>query len=216
MAIMHFLQGTYSGRLGETVGAGWKGKKTVRTAAVSIHDAKSSSQINVRNGFSIISKLASATNDIWLKTYFGKAKKMSAYNMLLKSCKSFFAVSPQDPLNIQFPQNYLGATVAPSSTPTLSGQTLTVVMPAAPTLAQGTPTKYMVAALQVIESTDADGNTRKTAEAVADVVDTTSSTVTVTLTLPVTVASGDTIYIYTQAGTASKVNYSYSTSVTAS
>lgn len=216
MAIMHFLQGTYSGKLGETVGAGWKGQRTTRTMPISVHDAKSSSQINVRNCFAIISKISSAINTVWLKKYFGDVKKMSAYNVLLKNNKTLFTTSPIDPSVVQFPQSYLGSPTPPSVTPTISDATVSLSMPPAATLSQGTVTEYVVAAFVPTETTDSDGNTRISGHCVSTVVAADSSAVAVTLTLPVTPATGDKVYVYSQAGDGKRVNYSSVATITVS
>lgn len=216
MAVMHFLQGTYSGKLGDTVGAGWKGQKTIRTMPISVHDKKSDSQIGVRNGFTVISKIASAVNELWLKTYFANVKKMSPYNLVLKNNKAFFAQKPLDPAVIQLPQSYLGAPTPPSVAPTVSGSTVTLSMPAAAELSQGTVTEYIVAVFQQIISTDDAGVERFSGECMAKKVTASSSAVEVTITLPIVPASGDKLYVYTQAGDGKKTNYSSVATITVS
>ena len=203
MAIQNFIQGTVRGKIGGHIGGSWKNKKTQRAYPDKVHDAHSDAQVTVRDNFRAVTDIAKAINDVWSKKYFGKLKSMSGYNNFVKNQKGKMNASDFSPTEIQFPQSYLGAPVAPSSTPTVSDSTVTVAMPAPTALALGTPTEYLVAVYD-------PQNKIAVAKAV------TAAAVSVELILPVTPNAGDKLYVYTQAGDGTRVNFSNATELTVS
>lgn len=201
MAIQNFIQGTVRGKIGGHIGGSWKNKKTQRAYPDKVHDAHSESQVTVRDNFRAVTDVAKAINDVWSKKYFGKLKNMSGYNNFVKNQKGKMNASDFSPAEIQFPQSYLGAPIAPSSTPTVADGTVSVAMPAPTELALGTPSEYLVAVYDP-----------KNKIAVAKAV--TAEATTVSLLLPVAPVAGDKIYVYTQAGDGTRVNFSTATEIT--
>lgn len=204
MAVTYWLGGSFAGKAGGYVGSNWKGIKTVR----SVPDPKktrpepSDAQQGIRTKFRMITDVAKSINDIWLKKYFKNVKKMSPYNYFVKASKEAMQGEEADPLNIQFPQSYLGAPIAFAETPTISGATVSLSVPAPSELSLGTPTEYVISVYEPEINV-----------AVAKVVPASASSVSITL--PKEPTAGTSVYAYLQAGDGSKVNFSSVTSITA-
>ena len=93
------LLGGYSGKLGTTVGATWKGINVVRTYQPNVANPNTQKQRDHRTKFSDIAKLGSFYLDTMVKPFWERgAKKMSGYNafvranvLSMKDSQSFFA-----------------------------------------------------------------------------------------------------------------------------
>lgn len=197
MAITSWIGGSFAGKVGGYVGSNWKGIKTMRSTRNPQKKAPdpTEKQLSVQSKFSMVTAIASSVNDSWLKKYWRNVKKMTPYNYFVKACKEAMSADSVDPAKVIFPQNYLGAPISPTAAPTISGATVSVAVPAAAELSLGTPTEYVVVAYSPAINV-----------AVSKVV--AAAETTVTLTLPQTPESGETIYVYLQAGNGEKVNFS--------
>lgn len=204
MAVTYWLGGSFAGKAGGYVGSNWKGIKTVR----SVPDPKktrpepSTAQQGIRTKFRMVTDVAKSVNDIWLKKYFKDVKKMSPYNYFVKASKEAMQGAEPDPLNIQFPQTYLGAPIAFATAPTISGATVSASVPAPTELSMGTPTEYVISVYEPEINV-----------AVAKVVP--ASEGSVSITLPKAPTAGTKVYVYLQAGDGSRVNFSSVVSVSA-
>lgn len=204
MAVTYWLGGSFAGKAGGYVGSNWKGIKTVRSVAdpKKTKPEPSDAQKGVRTKFKMVTDVAKSVNDIWLKKYFKDVKKMSPYNYFVKASKEAMQSENANPAEIQFPQSYLGAPIAPAETPTISGATVSVSVPAPAPLSLGTPTEYVISAYEPAINV-----------AVAKVVD--AEAATVSITLPKAPETGESVYIYLQAGDGKRTNFSSVTEIDA-
>ena len=80
------LLGGYSGKLGTTVGASWKGINVVRTYQPNVANPNTQAQHQQRTIFSDFSKLASFILPDFIKPLWNsRAKKMSGYNAFIQA-----------------------------------------------------------------------------------------------------------------------------------
>jgi hypothetical protein len=193
MARLNWLGGSYSGKLGASVGGSWKGTKTAREYREKIHDAKTESQLDVRALFRAAGKIAKATNANWLNVYWKKVKKMTPYNYFIKANKPAFQKSGVAYADLKFPSGNLGQPLTFASAPSLSGSTISLTFPAPSALEGGTPTKYMMAIYDPSSE-----------EARAVVFDAAAGAKELSFAVAPT---GTNVYVFAQAGTASDVNY---------
>ena len=115
MAIMNLLTGSWSGKVGQTVGSKWKNKNTIRTYAIPTY-TDTPAQVHVRTFFRDMSKfLALFTAE--LKTLSSlNTTGMSVRNAIIKANKGLFAGDDFDPADL---------IINKGSLPNLSGYTVT-------------------------------------------------------------------------------------------
>lgn len=219
MAVTRWAGVRVSGTATNTTFSNWKGISTMRGPRAESKTSKpaSDAQAVIRDNFSMLGKIGKSINEVWLKKYFGKVKKMTAYNYFLKANGAMIANSSATATNVQFPQSYLGVPLAFTADPTLSANEITLALPAPSALSLGTPTEYLVVALLEKAITVVSSGTTTTKYdyiAVSSVY--TAAAGTKTLTLPATPATGDKLTVYFQAGNGTYVNYSSATAITIS
>jgi len=83
MGILNFLKGTYSGKVGATVGAKWKNKGTVRTFAIP-SNPNTPAQQAVRSGFKTLSSFVSLFSDRISRLTALDTRGMSVRNAIIK------------------------------------------------------------------------------------------------------------------------------------
>jgi len=83
MGILNFLKGTYSGKVGATVGSKWKNKGTVRTFAIP-SNPNTPAQQNVRNGFKTLSSFVSLFSVLISRLTALDTRGMSVRNAIIK------------------------------------------------------------------------------------------------------------------------------------
>lgn len=83
MGILNFLKGSYSGKVGATVGAKWKNKGTVRTYAVPANP-RTPAQQNTRTGFAEVSSFVALFADQIKRLTALDTRSMSVRNAILK------------------------------------------------------------------------------------------------------------------------------------
>lgn len=85
------ILGGFSNRVGNVVGSSWKGIATMRVLPLSVSNPRTAAQINVRENFSGITKLASALLTSIVKPLNDRfAVRMSGYNLFIQRNKSAF------------------------------------------------------------------------------------------------------------------------------
>lgn len=85
------ILGGFSNRVGNVVGSSWKGIATMRVLPLSVSNPRTSAQINVRENFSGITKLASALLTSIVKPLNDRfAVRMSGYNLFIQRNKNAF------------------------------------------------------------------------------------------------------------------------------
>ena len=85
------ILGGFSNRVGNVVGSSWKGIATMRVLPLSVSNPRTAAQINVRENFSGITKLASALLTSIVKPLNDRfAVRMSGYNLFIqRNSKAF-------------------------------------------------------------------------------------------------------------------------------
>lgn len=85
------ILGGFSNRVGNVVGSSWKGIATMRVLPLSVSNPRTAAQINVRENFSGITKLASALLTSIVKPLNDRfAVRMSGYNLFIQRNKNAF------------------------------------------------------------------------------------------------------------------------------
>ena len=85
------ILGGFSNRVGNVVGSSWKGIATMRVLPLSVSNPRTAAQINVRENFSGITKLASALLTSIVKPLNDRfAVRMSGYNLFIQRNKNVF------------------------------------------------------------------------------------------------------------------------------
>src|SRR5574344_1915775 len=85
------ILGGFSNRVGNVVGSSWKGIATMRVLPLSVSNPRTAAQINVRENFSGITKMASALLTSIVKPLNDRfAVRMSGYNLFIqRNSKAF-------------------------------------------------------------------------------------------------------------------------------
>src|SRR5574344_1106330 len=79
------ILGGFSNRVGNVVGSSWKGIATMRVLPLSVSNPRTAAQINVRENFSGITKMASALLTSIVKPLNDRfAVRMSGYNLFIQ------------------------------------------------------------------------------------------------------------------------------------
>lgn len=85
------ILGGFSNRVGNVVGSSWKGIATMRVLPLSVSNPRTAAQINVRENFSGITKMASALLTSIVKPLNDRfAVRMSGYNLFIQRNKNAF------------------------------------------------------------------------------------------------------------------------------
>jgi len=216
MAVTRWAGVRVSGTATNTTFSNWKGISTMRGPRAENKTSKpaSESQSVIRDNFSMLGKIGKAINEVWLKKYFGKVKKMTAYNYFLKANGAMIANSSAVATDVQFPQSYLGVPLSFTEAPSLSANVVSIPLPAPTPLSLGTPTEYLIVALlekKITVITSGVETEKYDYIAIANKVDAAAGTQT--LTLPATPATGDRLTVFFQAGDGKNTNYSTSASI---
>lgn len=90
MGIINLLKANYTGKVGQTVGAKWKDKSTVRTYSVP-SNPKTDAQMNVRGGFTSITKFAALFADQIKYLSALNTASMSVRNAIIKLNKGMIS-----------------------------------------------------------------------------------------------------------------------------
>lgn len=216
MAVTRWAGVRVSGTATNTTFSNWKGISTMRGPRAENKTSKpaSESQAVIRDNFSMLGKIGKSINEVWLKKYFGKVKKMTAYNYFLKANGAMIANSSAVATDVQFPQSYLGVPLSFTEAPSLSANVVSIPLPAPTALSLGTPTEYLIVALlekKITVITSGVETEKYDYIAVSNKVDAAAGTQT--LTLPATPATGDRLTVFFQAGDGKNTNYSTSASI---
>lgn len=110
------ILGGFSNRVGNVVGSSWKGIATMRVLPLSVSNPRTAAQINVRENFSGITKLASALLTSIVKPLNDRfAVRMSGYNLFIqRNSKAFQNDGAFDPSNFTLSHGRLSAPVITS------------------------------------------------------------------------------------------------------
>ena len=118
MGILNLLKGNYTGRVGQTVGAKWKDKSTVRTYSVP-SNPKTDAQMSVRGGFSSITKFTALFADQIKYLSALNTAGMSVRNAIIKLNKGMVSANSFDKANflisnggLQIPANFAASEVS--------------------------------------------------------------------------------------------------------
>lgn len=95
MGLLNLLKGNYTGRVGQTVGAKWKDKSTVRTYSVP-SNPKTDAQMSVRGGFSSITKFTALFADQIKYLSALNTAGMSVRNAIIKLNKGMISANSFD------------------------------------------------------------------------------------------------------------------------
>lgn len=216
MAVTRWAGVRVSGTATNTTFSNWKGISTMRgpRAESKVSKPASESQAVIRDNFSMLGKIGKSINAIWLTKYFGKVKKMTSYNYFLKNNGNMIANSSATAVDVQFPQSYLGVPLSFTEAPSISGNVVSLPLPAPTAMSLGTPNEYLIVALlekQIVYVEAGEEKTKYDYISIANKVDAEAGTQT--LTLPATPATGDRLTVYFQAGDGKVCNYSTSASI---
>jgi transposase-like protein len=100
MGVMNLLKANWTGKVGQTVGAKWKDKSTIRTYSVPAY-TDTPAQHNIRNAFGKISQMLSVFT-LQLKAYSAlDTRSMSLRNALIKLNKDMIENNHVDPENLK-------------------------------------------------------------------------------------------------------------------
>ena len=118
MGILNLLKGNYTGRVGQTVGAKWKDKSTVRTYSVP-SNPRTDAQMSVRGGFSSITKFTALFADQIKYLSALNTAGMSVRNAIIKLNKGMVSANSFDKANflisnggLQIPANFAASEVS--------------------------------------------------------------------------------------------------------
>lgn len=95
MGILNLLKGNYTGRVGQTVGAKWKDKSTVRTYSVP-SNPRTDAQMSVRGGFSSVTKFTALFADQIKYLSALNTAGMSVRNAIIKLNKGMISANSFD------------------------------------------------------------------------------------------------------------------------
>lgn len=99
MGIINLLKANYTGRVGQTVGAKWKDKSTVRTYSVP-SNPRTEAQVSVRSGFSDITKFTALFADQIKYLSALNTSGMSVRNAIIKLNKGMIPENSFDKANL--------------------------------------------------------------------------------------------------------------------
>lgn len=119
MGILNLLKAAYSGKVGQTVGAKWKDKHTVRVYTVPTNP-KTQAQETVRAGFKAISEYVALFADPLRTVSPLDTRAMSVRNAIMKLNKEMIAGDSFDAETLQISRGGLPVPALPSSV-TVSG-----------------------------------------------------------------------------------------------
>lgn len=107
------ILGGFSNRVGNVVGSSWKGIATMRVLPLSVSNPRTAAQINVRENFSGITKMASALLTSIVKPLNDRfAVRMSGYNLFIqRNSKAFQNDGTFVPENLTLSHGRLSAPV---------------------------------------------------------------------------------------------------------
>lgn len=100
MGKMNLLKAKYDGKVGQTVGAKWKNKSTIRTYSVPTNP-KTEAQMSVRNAFSQITKYVALFADSIKYLNALNTSGMSVRNAIIKLNKDMIDTGAVDLTNLQ-------------------------------------------------------------------------------------------------------------------
>lgn len=117
------ILGGFSNRVGNVVGSSWKGIATMRVLPLSVSNPRTAAQINVRENFSGITKMASALLTSIVKPLNDRfAVRMSGYNLFIQRNKNAFQNDGTFvPANLTLSHGRLSAPVITSLEPDVAG-----------------------------------------------------------------------------------------------
>lgn len=101
MATQHFLQGSFRGKLGATVGAEWRGIPTLRTYAKP-KQPNTPAQLEHKARFRTLIFTANQLHKNWLLHFFDPKGTTTISNQFITFNKAFFDLKTTDP-EIKFP-----------------------------------------------------------------------------------------------------------------
>lgn len=119
MGILNLLKAAYSGKVGQTVGAKWKDKHTVRVYTIPTNP-KTQAQETVRAGFKAISEYVALFSDPLRTVSPLDTRGMSVRNAIMKLNKEMIASDSFDAETLQISRGGLPVPTLPSSV-TVSG-----------------------------------------------------------------------------------------------
>lgn len=115
MGLLNLLKANYTGKVGQTVGAKWKDKSTVRTYSIP-SNPRTDAQVSVRNGFSSITMFTALFADQIKYLSALNTSGMSVRNAIIKLNKGMIPQNNFDKANLlisngglQIPSNVVAA-----------------------------------------------------------------------------------------------------------
>lgn len=115
MGLLNLLKANYTGKVGQTVGAKWKDKSTVRTYSIP-SNPRTDAQVSVRGGFSSITKFTALFADQIKYLSALNTSGMSVRNAIIKLNKGMIPQNNFDKANLlisngglQIPSNVVAA-----------------------------------------------------------------------------------------------------------
>lgn len=115
MGLLNLLKANYTGKVGQTVGAKWKDKSTVRTYSIP-SNPRTDAQVSVRGGFSSITKFTALFADQIKYLSALNTSGMSVRNAIIKLNKGMIPQNSFDKANLlisngglQIPSNVVAA-----------------------------------------------------------------------------------------------------------
>lgn len=180
MGILNLLKAAYSGKVGQTVGAKWKDRHTVRVYTIP-SNPKTQAQETVRAGFKAISEYVALFADPLRTVSPLDTRGMSVRNAILKLNKEMIAGNSFDAQTLQISRGGLPIPTLPSSV-TVSG-----VGPISLSLTQVTGATITARAKIVVVAVN---QTAKTAAVVV------ADNTTASASIPLAFQTGDVINFY--------------------
>lgn len=183
MGILNLLKAAYSGKVGQTVGAKWKDKHTVRVYTIPTNP-KTQAQETVRAGFKAISEYVALFADPLRTVSPLDTRGMSVRNAIMKLNKEMIAGDSFDAETLQISRGGLPAPKLPSSL------TITSPNPIQVSLTQVTGSTITSKAKIILVAVN--DTTKAAAVQVAE-----NKTASATISLPVSLGDKVNLYAYT-------------------
>lgn len=130
MGKLNLIQGAYSGKLGQTVGAKWKDKKTIRSYAIP-SDPKTQAQRTVRTVFGEISTMVALFSDQIKYLTSLDTRGMSVRNAIIKANKDQIEAGTFDAATLVVNRGGLPNVTGATATATATTITLNFTAPVA-------------------------------------------------------------------------------------
>lgn len=147
MGKLNLLKGAYEGKVGQTVGAKWKNKSTVRTFTKP-SDPKTQAQMDVRNAFAAMTSFVALFADQIKYISPLSTAGMSVRNAIIKQNKAQIQGNAFDPANLVIAK---GGLQKPSTVTAAKEETSNVIKA---TFAKPTATNFTKKAIAVLVAVD--------------------------------------------------------------